>query len=110
MYRVLWIVAVLAVAALGTSIITAVVEQSHSARQSSEINTLDHKEASDHQQIDDLSRELHAVQQSSHLAHPQARKGSASVLSATSIRRNPAIGPAALPYSGLTWRHALLLN
>lgn len=109
MYRVLWVVAVLAVGALGTSIITAVVEQSHSARQSSEINTLDHKEASDQQQIDELTRELHAVK-SSHVTLPHVRSGSASVLSATASKRNPPIGPAALPYSGQTWRHALLLN
>jgi hypothetical protein len=109
MYRVLWVVAVVAVVALGTSIFTAVVEQSHSARQSTEINNLDHKEATDHSEIDELSRELRAVQ-SSHVALPHARSGPASVLSVTGIRRNPAIIPAALPYSGQSWRHALLLN
>jgi len=117
MYRVLWVVAVIAVVALTTSIITAVLEQSNSGRQSSEISMLDHKEATDHQEIGELSRELHAVQ-SAHLVRPYDGRGSTTVLSrsagrirrTTGIRPNPAIGPAALPYSGLTWRHALLLN
>jgi hypothetical protein len=109
MYRVLWVVAVIAVVALTTSIIGAVVEHSDSAHQASEISDVEHREAVDHDEIDRLSRELHA-EQSSHLAQPHAGAGSASVLSATGIMPVPAIGPAALPYSGLTWRHALLLN
>jgi hypothetical protein len=131
MYRVLWVVVVIAVIALSTSVIAAVVQHDSSARQSSEINMLDRRESADHKAISGLDGRLNKLESVRH--HKHARKLSAStfrprsrnalaaagslpsrpaarVQPAARIRPNPAVGPAALPYSGLTWRHALLLN
>jgi hypothetical protein len=142
MYRVLTIVATIAVIALATSIITAVVQRSTSVRQSREISSLNHQQATDRKAISGLQQKLHAKRSKHHLrphhssstsantvrpqphsaladggTGPGARIGSASIVEPSSriqapngIQQNPAIGPAALPYSGLTWRHALLLN
>ena len=68
MYKVLTVVAVLALAALGTSIITAVVTNSTTARQSKQIATLTHIQSVERREISALRSRL----------RPKVRKRTAS--------------------------------
>jgi hypothetical protein len=129
MRKALWALAVLAAVALGTSVITAIVEGSAQATQSRQIATLEHEQTVDQKEIAALTGELHA-------AKTDARRKAATTaqLSITAVRcaapqpiarlgvalpspdfllcsRVPQMRPkadvrqASLLYSGLPWRH-----
>ncbi len=129
MRKALWSLAVLAAVALGTSVITAIVEGSAQATQSRQIATLDHEQSVDHKEIAALNGELHAAK-----TDARRRAATTAQLSVTAarctapqpmaqlgltlaspdfllcsrvsqMRPKADVRRASLLYSGLPWRH-----
>lgn len=129
MRKALWALAVLAAVALGTSVITAIVEGSAQARASRQIATLEHEQTVDQKEIAALTGELHAAKASgrpkapttaqlsmtaARCARPQpiARLGVALASPdfllcsrVPQMRPKADVRQASLLYSGLPWRH-----
>jgi len=60
MYKVLWAVAIVAIIALGTSIVSAVALHSAQAKDNRQIGTLDHEESVQQNEISSLRSQLRA--------------------------------------------------
>jgi hypothetical protein len=84
MRKALWALAMLAAVALGTSVITAILDGSAQARQSRQIATLQHEQSVDHAEIATLTGELHAAKAGS--GRKSATTAQASVTAARCAR------------------------
>jgi hypothetical protein len=129
MRKALWALAVLAAVALGTSVITAILDGSAQARDTRQIATLTREQSVDQKEIAALTGELHAAK-----ADGRPKPGTTAQLGMTVARctrpqpiaqlglalaspdflmcsRAPQMRPkagvrqASLLYSGLPWRH-----
>lgn len=89
MYRVLTVVAVVAMLALGTSIVTAVVDHTTMTRQSGQIASLDQEESADHKAIAELRKQMR-----SHTASAYSAMEPSAVVDATSLAVSHALGAA----------------
>jgi hypothetical protein len=87
MRKALWALAMLAAVALGTSVITAILDGSAQAKQSRQIATLQHEQSVDHAEIAALTGELHAAKASS--GRKASTTAQASVTAARCARAQP---------------------
>jgi hypothetical protein len=87
MRKALWALAMLAAVALGTSIITAILDGSAQARQSQQIATLQHEQSVDHAEIAALTGELHAAKAG--MGRKAAATAQASVTAERCARAEP---------------------